>query len=653
MHGKWDLPARPTPEPSGDVPRLTGREKLGPADGDEMAALRAIVEGTARGTGEVFFQSLVQHLAGAVGVEYAFVAEFSGAPTRVRTLAYWGNGQILPNVEYDLAGTPCEDVVRGGLCHHPSGVSLKFPRDEPLATMGIESYLGVPLVAPEGRHLGHLCVFDKREMPAEPRNLLIFRIFAARAAAELNRLHLERALRESEERFRDLYEEAPLAYVTEDFQSRFITANQAAMRILGITPEEVPGMVGLSLVPDTPDAQRRAKEALASVGRGTDTSGVILELRRKDNGKPIWVEWWSKPEPGGKYTRTMFVDITDRVVAEQERARLQQQNVYLQDEIKSVHNFDEIIGRSSALLAVLDKIGRVAPTDATVLIYGETGTGKELISRAIHSNSRRRDKPLIKVNCAALPAGLVESELFGHEKGAFTGAIARHTGRFELADGGTIFLDEIGELPPETQVKLLRVLQEHEFDRIGGKSPMRVDVRIIAATNRDLMKAVREKAFREDLYYRFSVFPIQLPPLRERPEDIPLLAKYLLDKYAARIGRRFDGIEPDTLKRIMAYAWPGNVRELQNVIERAVILAPGPPLEVDPDVLGQSRTEPAGKASAALDDVQREHILNVLRQTKWVIEGPRGAAALLGLHPNTLRSRLRRLGLSRSTHESS
>jgi formate hydrogenlyase transcriptional activator len=226
---------------------------------------------------------------------------------------------------------------------------------------------------------------------------------------------VEWELRASEERLRDLYEEAPIAYVKEDLQSRFISASHAALRILGIKPEEVPGLVGKSLVPDTPDAQRRVQEAFASVGRGTDTRGAVLEFRRKDNGKLVWVQWWSKPEPGGQYTRSMFVDITDHVLMEQEKARLAAENVYLQEEIKSVHNFDEIVGQSPALLEALVKVSRVAKTDASVLITGETGTGKELISRAIHSASRRRDKPLIKVNCAALPSGLVESELLGHE----------------------------------------------------------------------------------------------------------------------------------------------------------------------------------------------------------------------------------------------
>jgi transcriptional regulator with GAF, ATPase, and Fis domain len=414
----------------------------------------------------------------------------------------------------------------------------------------------------------------------------------------------------------------------------------------------------MSLVPDTPEAQRRVKEAFASVGRGTDTSGVLLELRRKDDGRPVWVHWWSRPERSGKYTRTMIVDVTERVLVEQEKARLQQQNLYLQEEIKSVHNFDEIIGQSPALTAVLGNVQRVAATDATVLITGETGTGKELIARAVHYASNRKDKPLIKVNCAALPAGLVESELFGHEKGAFTGAIARRVGRFELAHGGTLFLDEIGELPAEAQAKLLRVLQEREFERVGGTAPIKVDVRVLAATNRDLLQAVREKTFREDLFYRLSVFPVQLPPLRNRKEDIPPLTLFLVNKFAARIGRRIDGVDRETMCRLVAYHWPGNVRELENVIERAVILAASPTLEIGPDVLpvnvGTTACEDrAPEQPATLEANEREHILTVLGQTGWIVEGPRGAAKILGLHPNTLRSRMKKLGIRRTPHQSS
>jgi PAS domain S-box-containing protein len=508
-----------------------------------------------------------------------------------------------------------------------------------------------------GSVLGHLAVFDERPTDADARTLSILRIFAARAAAELERLRIEKLLRESEERFRDLYEEAPIAYVQEDLESRFINANRAALRILGLKPEEVPGTVGMSFIPDTPEAQRRVKEAFESIGRGTDTSGVVLELRRKDNGRPIWIQWWSKPDPSGEFTRTMFVDITDRVLMEREKNRLEQQNIYLQEEIKQVHNFEEIVGRSPALLAVLDDVGRVAETDATVLITGETGTGKELVARAIHFNSPRRDKPLIKINCAALPTGLVESELFGHERGAFSGAINKRVGRFELANGGTIFLDEIGEVPLDVQAKLLRVLQEREFDRVGGASPIKVDVRVIAATNRDLAKSVRDGKFREDLFYRLNVFPLHLPPLRDRSEDVALLAEFLLDKFSARIGKRITGVQPETMERLTKYSWPGNVRELENILERAVILSPGLMIEIDASAFSSAAlattapsTTPANNATD-LDSVSRNYIVEVLRQAKWVIEGPNGAARLLGLHANTLRSRMKRLGISRPTHD--
>jgi transcriptional regulator with GAF, ATPase, and Fis domain len=432
----------------------------------------------------------------------------------------------------------------------------------------------------------------------------------------------------------------------------------------------------MSLVPDTPEAQRRVKGALASIGRGTDTDGVVLELRRKDDGRPVWVQWWSRPEPGGKYTRSMFVDITDRVLMEQEKACLTAQNVYLQEEIKSVHNFEEIVGQSPAVLEVLEKVNRVARTDTSVLITGETGTGKELIARAIHSASGRRDKPLIKLNCAALPSGLVESELFGHEKGAFSGAISRRVGRFELANGGTIFLDEIGEVPLDVQIKLLRVLQEREFERVGGTQPIKVDVRVIAATNRDLLKSIREGKLREDLYYRLNVFPIALPPLRNREGDVLLLVQFLVARFAARVGVRIESIGRATMERIKLYSWPGNIRELENVIERAVILSNGPTLEIDPEVfatapvdrsrdadrpiptspnpegltaVGEQQTQPPLES---LEVIERNHILAALEQTGWIIDGPHGAAKLLALHPSTLRSRMKKLSIARARRHS-
>ena len=486
-------------------------------------------------------------------------------------------------------------------------------------------------------------------MPEQPQLLYSFKIFAARATAELRRIQAVNQLRFSEERFRDLFEAAPIAYVHEDFESRFISANRAARQILGITPEQVPGMVGFSLVPNTVDAQRRVKDAYEAIQNGTDTA-FILELSRKDNGKPIWVQWWSKPDPDGLYTRTMFIDITEQVLMEQEQARLKAQNLYLQEEIKSVHNFDEIIGHSPVIKTLLTQVQRVAMTDVSVLIQGESGTGKELIARAIHSASPRKNNPLIKVNCAALPSGLVESELFGHEKGAFTGAIAKRIGRFELANGGTLFLDEIGEIPLEVQVKLLRVLQEREFERVGSQTPIKVDVRIIAATNRNLLHEVSEKNFREDLFYRLNVFPLTTPPLRERLDDIPQLVSFMIEKFAPKIGKKLEGMSVQSMQRLKAYGWPGNIRELENVIERAIILADGLVLDVDPEqlsIVAESPVKLAQRSDASLDKVTGEYIKSVLEQTHWIIEGPKGAAQILNMQPSTLRYRMKKLGIAK------
>jgi formate hydrogenlyase transcriptional activator len=356
-------------------------------------------------------------------------------------------------------------------------------------------------------------------------------------------------------------------------------------------------------------------------------------------------------------------------------AKLEKENVYLREEIRSEHNFREIVGSSGALREVLEKAERVAPLDSTVLIYGETGTGKELIARAIHDCSKRKTRPLVKLNCSAISAGLVESELFGHKRGAFTGALERHIGRFELADGGTLFLDEIGELPLETQVKLLRVLQEGEFEPVGSNKTIHVDVRIIAATNRNLEECVAAGRFRSDLFYRLNVFPLELPPLRIRRSDIPQLVNFFLQRFANKFGRKIDATHKDTMDLLMDYPWPGNIRELQNVIERAVVLASGPVLAVDPAFLPKApgvsnlrQPSPAARPSAepsvtgdgakssatsllSLEQMERNHIIAALDRSAGVIDGPKGAARILNLHPNTLRSKMSKLGIDRRRHD--
>ena len=338
--------------------------------------------------------------------------------------------------------------------------------------------------------------------------------------------------------------------------------------------------------------------------------------------------------------------------------KLAQEKLYLEEEIRSEMNFAEIVGKSSALRKVLKRVETVAPTDSTVLIYGETGTGKELIARAIHDLSPRKSKAFVKLNCAAIPTGLLESELFGHERGAFTGAIAQRIGRFEVANGGTIFLDEIGEIPLELQTKLLRVLQEREFERLGSSRTLRTDARLIAATNRDLEAMVAEQKFRSDLFFRLNVFPIQVPPLRERHGDIPLLVRHFAQQFSKRMNKTIDTISSATMEALSRYHWPGNIRELQNVIERTVITSAGPILKVDVADLKISKpSSPAEKSSAqgstnaglrdTLEETERQQILKALKQSNWVVAGPKGAAAKLGMKRSTLQLRMSKLSISR------
>ncbi len=329
------------------------------------------------------------------------------------------------------------------------------------------------------------------------------------------------------------------------------------------------------------------------------------------------------------------------------RKQLERENSYLIDEINMSANFGDVVGQSAAVRRVLSQVGKVAPTDTTVLVQGETGTGKELIARALHNLSTRAQKPLVKVNCAALPAQLIESELFGHEKGSFTGATDRRIGKFELANGGTIFLDEIGELPLDLQAKLLRVLQEKEIERIGGKETLKLDVRVIAATNRELEREIDAGKFRRDLFFRLSVFPITLPPLRERREDVPILVMHFVEKYSKKIGRRIERIEDSTMSDLMRYDWHGNIRELENVIERAVILSQSATLRIDGLLKPSSELTPAEQDLPTLEELERKHILDVLRRTNGKVSGTGGAAEILGLKPTTLESRMKKLGIER------
>ncbi len=629
-------------------------------DASTQAALSRILEGTASEIGEGFFRALVENLAGALGTRGAWVTEFDPVRRRLRALAFWLGGQWIEGWEASVDGTPCQVVVDNRrLVHYPDRIIDLYPHDPQLRGAGAVSYMGVPLMDLDGSVLGHLAVLDVEEMPDDPIRRAMFEIFAGRAAAELRRLRVERQDRARQAQLAGLIGSAMDAIVQLDIDLKITGLNPAAERTFE-TPSEV--------------ARGMPLAALVSPGDAARLEALFRELRvRPPEARSAWI-------PGGFTGLTMggstfpaegtlslfeverrqhltliLRNVNDRVEAEQRIATLTTETEYLKSELRDLQRSGEIVGNSPALLHALGEVRQVAPADTTVLILGETGTGKELFARAIHEGSRRRGKPLVKVNCAAIPGSLIESEFFGHERGAFTGATTRRDGRFTLADGGSIFLDEVGELPLELQGKLLRVLQEGEFEPVGSSRTRKVDVRVIAATNRDLRRAISEGKFREDLYYRLSVFPLTLPALRERGNDVLLLAEAFARQFAGRTGLRLAPLGPEAAARLREYPWPGNVRELQNVIERAVITSRDGKLNLERALQvtvnggsGHPIPDLAGVMSARdLARLERENLRRALEATDWQIAGEGGAAKLLGLAPSTLASRVKALRLRR------
>jgi len=466
----------------------------------------------------------------------------------------------------------------------------------------------------------------------------------------------EEALRQSEARFRNMADTAPVMIWVAGIDR---LCNYFSRPWLEFTGRKLEDELDNGWTENIhPDDYAQTLETFSAAFDKKEPFKMEYRLRHAD-GQFRWVFNSGTPRFSSDGTFVGFIgsciDISDRKESEEELSRahqelkqlknqLEAENIYLQQELQLDQAFGEIVGQSDPIKYVLSKIAQVSPTDATVLISGETGTGKELVARAIHGGGVRKDRPLIKVNCAALSASLIESELFGHEKGAFTGAAAKKLGRFELADCGTIFLDEIGELPLELQVKLLRVLQEGEFERVGGSKTLKVDVRIIAATNRNLKFEVDKGNFREDLWYRLNVFPITVPPLRQRKDDIPLMVDHFASKFAKRLGKTITSVSPRSMHRLQSHAWPGNVRELANVIERAVIHTQGSVLHLS-DSLEQAKEE--SPAVLSLEDMERDYIIRTLENTGWRVEGPYGAAKILGLNASTLRARMGKFGIHR------
>ncbi len=637
-----------------------------------------IAKGVSGATGEAFFHSLVRHVARALNAEYVLVGALHPSGERISTLAIHGPTGDLPVLEYGLEGTPCAHVVEQQVCSYPSGVSQLFPQDEMLVSAGAEGYVGSPMMDSSGRCLGLICAITRRPLASPKLAEALLTIFAASAEAELERKNYEEALAHSEERFRAfgdhsdegvvwVKQEQPIAMdrpedeqIEHYYRNAYVAdCNDQAAKLFGFTRAEE--LIGQRLEAISPRGDPDQVERLRT---GIRNGWNFSQVERSLGGRELLMTRHGVVENG--MLQSVWVtarDITELKQAEAEvlrlnaeleghlekltvlQTRLEKDNAYLLEEIRSEHNLGEMVGASEKFRELTERIHLVASTSATVMISGETGTGKELVARAIHDLSPRSNRPLVKVNCAAISAGLVESELFGHVKGAFTGATERRIGRFEYADGGTLFLDEVTELPLETQAKLLRVLQEQEFEPVGSNRTVKIDVRLLAATNRNLAELVHEGRFRADLYYRLLVVPVEVPALRDRRSDIPQLATHFVQRLSRQFGRSVQRISESMMHEMMAYDWPGNVRELENFLARAIVLCHGDTLDMRLGVT-EGAPEVAG-GRLTLEAVERKHIESVLASTGWVLEGPQGAAAILRVNPSTLRSRMRRMGIRR------
>jgi PAS domain S-box-containing protein len=623
----------------------------------DQTILREIVEGTATETGEEFFRTLVVHLAAALNTKCAWVTEWFADSCQLSALAMWVDDKHVDEYVYNIAGTPCEPVIDNrDLVHVPDRVIELYPEDPDLAPLGAVSYMGVPLLDTDGTILGHLAVLHNEPLPEDQKKVDIFNIFAGRAAAELRRLQRDRHIRDSEQRLSRLFNSAMDAIIELTSELAINRANEAAEKTFGCTQNAMASQSFATYL--TGESQNILRRLMAELERQPEGNQSIwipdcLEMIRADG---IVFSAEATLSRCANDTDSIFAiilrNVSDRQEAEERIRHLTDEAEYLRHEIEVIQGFDDIIGQSDSLRRMLVDIDQVAGGDTTVLVTGETGTGKELVARAIHQRSDRSTRPLIKVNCAAIPAALQESEFFGHEKGAFTGATSRRDGRFKLAHSGTIFLDEVSELPPDLQAKLLRVLQEGEYEPVGASRTETVDVRVIAATNRDLDAMVDVGMFRRDLLYRLNVFPISVPPLRERENDVVLLAEAFAEGFAKRSGRPVPMITAGDRAKLRRYDWPGNVRELQNVVERAFITSRNDKLNLDRALPETASSSPeagvfAGEDSiltvTELRDLERANIVRALDAASWKISGKGGAAELLGMNANTLSSRMKSL----------
>jgi transcriptional regulator with GAF, ATPase, and Fis domain len=610
-------------------------------------------------TGEAFFKSLVKSISEALDVDGVWVTEYHREQNSMTTMAFWHSGNYVTNFTYLIDGTPCEQVINSPtIVHYSEKIIDLFPQDHKMLNRyKSESYVGAALHDENGEVIGSVAVLSSRPLTLTEDISTIIRIIKSRAQAELQRLKREREILQRENQLRGLINCVQDLLINLNQKGQLVMLNSTAESMLGLGDHKGNAFHISMFLSD--GSKSKLLTLIESVSSSKSEEGYVwipgvLEMNSL-SGDSFAVEGTlSRYELDGNIYYTLVLrSQDDKAEAGEQIKQLIDQTEYLREELEDIKQNHQLVGESNPVKRLLQNVYMVAHTDATVLINGETGTGKELVARHIHLTSSRKDKPMITVNCGAIPASLIESEFFGHAKGAFTGATAERKGRFQLAHGGTIFLDEIGELPLDLQVKLLRVIQESEFEPVGSSKTVKVDVRIIAATHRNLFELSKEGKFREDLYYRLNVFPIEVPPLRERGDDVILIANTFINKFGKRVAKKLMPLTDQQKQLLKSYNWPGNIRELQNIIERSVILAQHGILDLH-NTLGF--VKPNVKAAAdenseriltkdELLEFEKQNLIRALKATNWKVSGKDGAAALLQMVPSTLSSRINALGI--------
>lgn len=609
-------------------------------------------------TGEDFFRRLVGEIGGVLQAEAVWVSEYHKEQNSMTTKAFWQSGNYLTNFTYLIAGTPCEDVIHSGHpVHYSDSIRELFPDDHKmLSKFSAESYTGAALHDDKGSVIGSLAFLNCRVVPDTDDINYILSVIKTRAEAEMQRLRKELEIIDREYQLRGLINGVQDLLINLNHKGQIIMMNATAEATLGLTlvkdkPYPIASFLTassrsnlLSLVETLNQEQRQrylwipgSMEMISTTGEKFLTEGTLSKYELDDL----------------TYYSLVLRNRSDKTEPGEKAKDLIHRTALLQEELEEIKSSNQLLGESYPMRRLLQNIYMVAHTDATVLITGETGTGKELVARHIHLTSNRKNKPMITVNCGAIPASLIESEFFGHAKGAFTGATAERKGRFQLADGGTIFLDEIGELPLDVQVKLLRVVQEGEFEPVGSSVTVKVNVRIITATHRNLFELSKENKFREDLYYRLNVFPIEVPPLRERGDDLILVANHFIQKFSKKSNKSIPLLNIPQSRILKSYSWPGNIRELQNIVERAVILTTDGDLQLDhlfenpgvKTITDKLDDDDRILTRDELIEFEKKNIIKALKACKWKVSGNSGAAALLRMVPSTLSSRIATLGI--------